>query len=93
MEGKASVAMAYRALEERPGFLDIRVRFCSIFHCSLFILPFSFLLFFCLLCVMWELDDRVLFWEMADADILLVRCRQRERSLQNGRRNRARQDG
>ena len=27
MEGKASLAMAYRALEERPGFLDIRVRF------------------------------------------------------------------
>ena len=43
MEGKASLAMAYRALEERPGFLDIRVRSSSFkFLISFPFFPFLF---------------------------------------------------
>lgn len=49
MEGKASLAMAYRALEERPGFLDIRVRLSLSFSSPFLLFQFGVRLYLLLL--------------------------------------------
>ena len=88
MEGRASVAMAYRALEERPGFLDIRVRFRSYpsftFHaCGLLR---------CTGVALWieEKKRKVLAPYMAYADLSVIYYRQKGESMRHGLKNKAR---